>query len=292
MARNLDMTALRAFVAVAECGGVTRAAGVLNLTQSAVSMQIKRLEESMGRAFFLRGGRKLTLTGEGEQLLSYARRMLTLNDEVLARLSDDACVGELRLGVPDDIVYPHIPGVMKRLAREFPRVRITLMSHYTTALRAGFEKGEYDLILTTEDRPDPSAEVLNESELVWFGAENGTAWQQRPMRLAFEEHCIFRPMVINALDAAGIPWEMASGGRNCEVMAATAAADLAVTARLRSSKPHGCVEIGAGNAMPELGTIRIGMYSHGKGGGPALEALKAELRCAYGEASPQAVAAQ
>ncbi len=282
MARNLDLTSLRAFVAVAECGGVTRAAGVLNLTQSAVSMQIKRLEEAMGRAFFLRGGRKLTLTGEGEQVLSYARRMLALNDELVARLGDESCVGELALGVPDDIVYPHIPGVLKRLAREFPRTRVSLQSGYTKVLREGYERGEFDVILTTEDKPDATAEVLSECDLVWIGAVGGLAWQQRPLRLAFEEHCLFRPLALAALDRAGIAWEMASSGRNCEVMAATAAADLAVTARLRWAVPQGCAIVEGGNSLPPIGRIRIAMYTR-SGAGPVAEALAAQLRCAYGE---------
>jgi len=98
--RNLDLTALRSFVTVIECGGVTRAASLLNLTQSAVSMQIKRLEEGLGRELFLRASRRLTPTAEGEMLLGYARKMLVLNDEALARLMDNAFVGELRLGVP------------------------------------------------------------------------------------------------------------------------------------------------------------------------------------------------
>ncbi|WP_127900893.1 LysR family transcriptional regulator [Solirhodobacter olei] len=292
MARNLDMTALRAFVAVAECGGVTKAAGVLNLTQSAVSMQVKRLEEAMGRALFHRGGRKLTMSGEGEQVLSYARRMLALNDELLARLSDEACCGELRLGVPDDIVYPHIPGVLKRLAREFPRTRITLISNYTNGLREGFAKGEYDVILTTEDRPDPAAEVLTECDLVWVGAEGGCAWQQRPLRLALEEQCIFRPLALAALEQAGIAWEMGSSGRNCEVMGATAAADLAVTARLRWAVPQGCAVIEGGNALPDLGRIRIAMYTRGAGAGRVAEALAAQLRCAYSDGPAQVLAAE
>ena len=117
MARNLDLTALRAFTVVADTGGVTRAASLLNLTQSAVSMQIKRLEDALARPFFFRSSRRLSLTPEGEQLLSYARQMLALNDEVLARLNDSAFEGELRLGVPHDIVYPAIPAILKKMAR-------------------------------------------------------------------------------------------------------------------------------------------------------------------------------
>ena len=120
MARNLDMTALRAFVAVADAGGVTRAAGLLNLTQSAVSMQIKRLEDFLGANLFQRAARRISLSPEGEQLMSFARRMLALNDEAMARLSAACCEGEIRLGVPHAIVYPQIPGVLQRLATLYP----------------------------------------------------------------------------------------------------------------------------------------------------------------------------
>ncbi len=114
MSRNLDLTALRSFVAVADAGGVTRAAGFLNLTQSAVSMQIKRLEEALDLALLDRTGRGVALTPSGEQLLSYARRMVALNDEAWTRLTCQSHEGEIVLGVPHDIVYPAIPQVLQR----------------------------------------------------------------------------------------------------------------------------------------------------------------------------------
>ena len=104
MPRNLDLTALRSFVAVADAGGVTRAAGLLNLTQSAVSMQIKRLEEALGLTLLDRSRRGVALTAEGEQLLRYARRMVALNDEAVARMTANEYEGEITLGVPHDVV--------------------------------------------------------------------------------------------------------------------------------------------------------------------------------------------
>ena len=124
MPRNIDMTALRSFAAVAEVGGVTKASGFLNLTQSAVSMQLKRLEESLDTKLLDRSGRGVTLTGAGEQLLGYARRMLALNDELFGRLTDQAYEGEIILGVPHDIVYPAIPQALHRFAAEYPRVKV------------------------------------------------------------------------------------------------------------------------------------------------------------------------
>lgn len=282
MPRNLDLAALRSFVTVAEVGGVTRAAGFLNLTQSAVSMQIKRLEESLGQLLFLRAAKKLALSPEGEQLLSYGRRMLALNDEVLSRFATGACEGEIRLGVPHDIVYPAIPGILKRLSQAYPRVRINLMSSFTLPMKEEFARGEFDVILTTEMAPDPGAEVLGARQLIWIGARGGTAWQRRPLRLGFKDTCIFRPRTQSALDEAGIPWELATGGESEQAVEATVAADLAVSVRLEGGIPEGCAPITGDNALPRLGEMKIGLYRNQRRKDEVMEMLLSELRCAYG----------
>ncbi len=281
MARNLDLTALRAFATVADTGGVTRAAGLLNLTQSAVSMQIKRLEEALDRTFFVRAARRLTLTPEGEQLLSYARRMLELNDEALTRLTDTAFEGELRLGVPHDIVYPAVPRSLARFAALFPRVQINLHSSFTNQMIEGFGRGELDLMVSTEESLAPEAEELSTRDLVWIGVPGGTAGQRRPLRLGFEEICRFRPIAQSALDAAGIPWESSFTGRSIETALALVAADLAVTVRMAGSLPRDSVEIGEACCLPPLPPIKIGLYDAGAHKGPVVEALKDELRRAY-----------
>ena len=134
MPRNLELTALRSFVTVADTGGVTKAASALNLTQSAVSMQLKRLEESLGQELIDRSGRAIGLTGAGEQLLGYGRKLLALNDEVFSRMTDAAFEGTLVLGVPHDIVYPAIPQVLKQFQAEHPRVQLKLLSSGTLKL--------------------------------------------------------------------------------------------------------------------------------------------------------------
>ena len=184
MPRNLDLTALRSFVAVADAGGVTRAAGFLNLTQSAVSMQLKRLEEALGLPLLDRSRRQIALTSAGDQLLGYARRMLALNDEALSRLTDPAHEGEVTLGVPHDIVYPSIPRVLQQFHAEFPRMRINLISSKTIILKEMFARGEVAVILTTEDGPGPGGETLGSAPLIWVGAPAGRAWRcQTPRRL-------------------------------------------------------------------------------------------------------------
>ncbi|MEM9319256.1 MAG: LysR substrate-binding domain-containing protein [Pseudomonadota bacterium] len=278
--RNLDMTALRAFVTVSDSGGVTKASGFLNLTQSAVSMQLKRLEEAVGVNLFDRSARRLALTGAGEQMLGYARRMLELNDEVLGRLTAQEYEGEIRLGVPHDIVYPAVPEVMHRFHAAFPRMKVTLVSSYTRKLKELFERGEVDLILTTEDHLDPGGETLLERPLVWVGAVSGAIWRQRPLRLAFEHNCIFRKSVQEALDQAAISWEMAVESDSSRTVEASVSADLAIHACIEGTEPPYVERIVHGGALPALPTIKINLFTSSAGSAPQ-EALVHLVQQAY-----------
>ena len=260
MPRNLDLTALRSFVTVADAGGVTKASGFLNLTQSAVSMQLKRLEEGLGLQLLDRSARSVSLTGAGEQLLGYARRLLDLNDEVFARLTHQAYEGEIVLGVPGDIVYPFIPQVLHRFAADYPRVKVHLVSSMTRTLKPMFEHGDCDMILTTEEGADPGAETLAELPLIWIGAQGGSAWKQRPLRLAFERGCIFRTGVQRALDEEGIPWEMAVDSDSTRTIEASVSADLAVHVAIDGTQVPQVERIQHGGALPELASTRINLY--------------------------------
>lgn len=281
MPRNLDMTALRAFATVADAGGVTRAAGLLHLTQSAVSMQLKRLEESLGRQLLERAGRGVVLTADGEKLLGYARRLLALNDEVWSRFTDAAFEGEVVLGVPHDVVYPALPPVLRRFHADFPRMKVTLVSSYTERLKVMFGRGEADVILTTEDDVQPGGRTLATMPLVWVGAIGGTAWRTRPLRLAFERRNIFRAGVEAALDEAGIPWEMAVTSEMSRTIEASVSADLAVHAVPDGTVPQVMERIDHAGALPELGATRINLYVADTLRGQAERALVRLLGDAY-----------
>lgn len=288
MPRNLDLTALRSFLTVAESGGVTRAAGLLNLTQSAVSMQIRRLEEGLGLDLLDRSGRGVALTPAGEQLLAYARRLIALNDEALARLTARGQEGEIVLGVPCDIVFPAIPAVLRRFARDFPRIKVNLVSSFTRMLKDGFERGAIDVILTTEDHVPPGAETLAVLPLVWVGARGGRAWRERPLRLAFSTQCIFRQPVQRCLDRAGIPWEMAVETASDGSVQATVSADLAVQTLLDgtfAARDHSLFEvIDHGGALPELWSVHINLYARSPAVLPAQADLLDLIRQEYGAA--------
>lgn len=281
MPRNLDLTALRSFVAVADAGGVTRAASALNLTQSAVSMQVKRLEDALGLSLLDRAGRGVKLTAAGEQVASYARRMLDLNDEVYARLTDRAFEGEIRLGVPADIVYPHIPQLLQRFHAEYPRMKVQLTSSLTRVLKQKFADGGLDIILTTEDAPGTGAETLRMLPLLWFGAPGGSVWRDRPVRLAFEHVCIFRESVQAALDGAGIPWELAVESESFRTIEASVSADLAVTALLQGAAPAYLQPIPHGGDLPDLPSSQINLYIGPYARGPGVDHMADLLRQSY-----------
>lgn len=276
--RNLDLTTLRSFVAVADTGGVTRAAGALNLTQSAVSMQLKRLEEVLDLSLLDRSARRIALTESGDQLLGYARRMVEMNDDVLARLTDQSYEGEIMLGVPHDIVYPVIPQVLKRFNAEFPRMKIQLRATGSIDLKEQFARGGCDLILTTETGVETGGETLIELPLRWIGAPGGAAWRRRPVRMAFGRRCMFRPGVIAALEKAGLEWEMAVESESDRTIEATISADLAVHAMLEGTQPPHLEQINHGSTLPLLEVHKINMYGAEQAKGVALKHLVELLR--------------
>ena len=279
--RNLDVTTLRSFVAVAEAGGVTRAAGFLHLTQSAVSMQLKRLEELLGLELLDRSGRTIALTASGEQLLVYARRMVALNDEVMTRLTDQAYEGQITLGVPHDIVYPVIPQVLKQFNSAFPRVRVQLRTSYTRLLFEEFSKGTCDLILTTETQVGTGGETLCTKPLCWIGAPSGSAWRHRPLKLAFGFKCAFRPTVIEGLDGAGIDWDVVVETESDRTIEATVSADLAVHTMLEGTEPPHLERIDHNNSLPKLPAQKVNLYGSGGCKGVVHDSLADMLRRAF-----------
>ncbi|OJI92066.1 DNA-binding transcriptional LysR family regulator [Planktotalea frisia] len=281
--RNLDITALRSFVAIAETGGVTRAAGLLNLTQSAVSMQIKRLEESLDLKLLERAGRQVVLSPAGEQLLTYARKMIELNDEIMTKLTDKGFEGEVSLGVPHDIVYPVVSKVLQQFRAQFPRVHVNLNASFTRQLQEGLTRGEYDIILTTEEGVMPRGETLSQARLSWTGAENGNIWRQRPLKLGFSRHCMFRPLVQKVLDHEGIAWEMATETDSDRTIEATIGADLAICVVIEGTEPPHMVPIQHGGTLPEMPVSLINMYGAEQAQSQVVSALAELLRQGYAD---------
>lgn len=264
MLRNLDLATLRTLIAVADTGGMTRAANRLNLTQSTVSMQMKRLEELLSLPVLERHGRAMRPTLEGEQLLSYARKLIELNDDAIDSLIGTKDAGSLRFGVPYDIVEPHIPGILQRFVSEYPHVAVKLSSEMTVKLREEFEAGQHDVILTTEPEPGVGGIVLLRDTLSWTGAVNGQAWKQRPLPLTFTQNCMFRKPAIEALDQAGIEWRDAvDTGSSFDAGSVACAADLGVRADISGYRANGMETLNfpIGSDLPALPEYCIVMYT-------------------------------
>jgi len=261
MPRNLDTALLRAFAAVAETGGMTKAAALLNLTQAAVSQQVKRLEEQFGQRLFERDRRGLRLTPAGERLLARVGRLLALNDEVWATMTAPDFAGEVRLGTPSDIVRVYLPPLLKRFHQAWPRVRVTLISETSTRLLEMLDRREIDLTLTTEVGVRAHGEALRAAPLVWVGGQGGRAFERDPLPLSTGgDTCTFKPITVRALADAGRDWKAVCEVPNLEPIFATLEADLAVTALLAPTVPGHLQILGPRSGLPELPAFSINLY--------------------------------
>ena len=261
MPHNIDTALLRAFVAAAETGGMTSAARLVNLTQAAVSQQVKRLEDTFGRQLFERDRRGLRLTPSGERLLVRARRLLALNDEVWALMTAPDFTGEVRLGVPHDVVGPYMPPVLKSFDQAWPGVRVSLDCRTSVNLLRALERREVDLILTTERACAPHGETLLPDPLVWVGARDGRAWKRDPLPVSIGgEDCAFRPFAIEALNHSRRDWRPVCEISNMLAECAAVEADLAVVPLLASTVPETLTILGAGDGLPPLPMFQINLY--------------------------------
>lgn len=258
--KTLDLNTLRSFVTIADTGSMTRAAGRLHMTQSAISMQIKRLEGSVDAPLFDRSRAGITPTPVGDQLLHYARQMLTLNDEAWGRLTAEEYEGRVSLGVPSDIINPVIPSVLRRFTLDYPRVQVQLASSLTRKLLRQFDAGKHDIVLTTEHSPGKGGEILSTQRLIWTGAIGGLAWKKRPLPIGFSRACAFRQTVIDKLDESGIEWRDVVVAEDEIAGVATLSADMCVGAELEFAEHTGREEIDHNGTLPELPDHSIIMY--------------------------------
>ena len=279
--RNLDMGTLRSFVTIADAGSMTQAAGRLFMTQSAISMQIKRLESSLGLTVFERSAQGMKTTSEGEQLLQFANQMLALNDEAMGRLTSPDYEGVIRFGSPCDVIYPHIPTVLKEFSRDFPRVQLRFSSGQTFGLKDQFERGQQDVILTTEREPGPGGTVITSQPLVWTGAVDGSAWKKQPLPLGISKTCAFRSSVLNALDKADLGWIDLVAAEDVIATEAMTTADLCVAVEIGGPGDPGRVAIDHRGQLPELPEFSIVLYCTDNPGNQLARTLVEYLQRAY-----------
>ena len=261
MTRNLDMALLRTFVAVADHTSMTAAGNALNLTQSAVSQQIGRLEDLSG-ALFVRERRTLRLTPNGERFLGKARRLVTLNDELWADMAEGPIDGRVRLGAPYDLVGTWLTPILKTFSEAYPKVEIELFCLASPELRTAITNGTIDLALVEEPVGKSNGECLTIDRLVWVGAKGGAAHLKTPLPVSMvAETCAFRPVVLQALGECDLAWRTMFESGSIDATRATIRADLAITAWLASTVPNDLDILPFGENLPELPSFAINLYN-------------------------------
>ena len=253
MTLQLDPDLLRTFVAIVDAGGFTAAAQQVHRTQSAVSMQVRRLETTLDRTLFQREGRGVQLTPEGEALLGYARRLLKLHDEALAVLTRPDLTGCVRLGTPDDYVERFLPDILVRFARAFPRVQVDVHCEPSRHLRRLLAEDRLDLALITCAPGAEIGEILRREPTVWATAERHLAHEQDPLPLAlFQPGCPFRDWALAGLGETGRPYRVAYTSASITGLFAAVTAGLAVTVLGHSLLPETVRALRADEGFPPL----------------------------------------
>lgn len=240
MALDFDIDLLRAFIAVAECGGFTRAAQRLNRTQSTVSQQVQRLEQAAGARLLLRETRQVQLTEEGDRMLAYGRRLLSLHDEARAAIAGVSHSGEVRLGVAEDFAPVALPRALAEFNRLHPRLHVNVICDLSRSLMRQFHDGEQDLVVVKQDPDDRSGERLRTDPLVWIAGPGLVLDPAAPLPLClWPPGCLFRDRIIAALDKAGMPWRIAYTSPSMAGVRAAVAAGIGVSALMAGAVDGG-----------------------------------------------------
>jgi DNA-binding transcriptional LysR family regulator len=261
---NLDMDAMRTLLAAQQFGGLNRAAQRVGRSQSAVSQQMRKLEEQVGQPLFRRQGRGLVLTDAGDLILSYARRVLDLNDEALRAVQGASVEGSVRFGLPGDFAETWLPAALGQFKRTHPAVRVEVAVERNGLLLERLDMGELDLVLVMgyENRPD--AEHLSQLQMAWIGA-SGMGQVLRPdspLDLAlYNPPCFFRRAGTEALDNAHISWRAAFTTASLQSLWAGVAGGLGITLRTASGIPPSLTRLDGASGLPSLPTVELCLHA-------------------------------
>ncbi|WP_326539664.1 LysR family transcriptional regulator [Pseudorhodoferax sp.] len=271
---DLQIDWLRAFVACVDAGSLSSAALEVHRSQSAVSMQLKKLEAAVGRPLLARGPRHLQLTPDGQQLLGYARRMLDLQAEAQAALLGETISGQVRLGVPDDYASKYLTPVLKRFGPRHGGVEIQLDCEQSTSLIPRVASGELDLALVSRDHARRGMLLFHEP-MVWVGSPQFEAWTRNPLPIAvYEAESLGRRSAINALAVQGRPYKVVYNSSSLAGQIAAVESGLAVAALTQCSAPAHLQVLGLAHGLGPMEPMQVAVYrSKASQGSQAVDSL-------------------
>jgi DNA-binding transcriptional LysR family regulator len=257
----LDVRVLRSFVSVVETGSITETARRLGRTQPAITLQMKRLEDLTGKVLFKQDSRRPRLTDDGDMLLSYAKSILKLHDELLARLSSPDIEGHVILGTPDLYAAYLLPSILALFRQSFPRIQVELRCSLSTPLVGLVQRGEVDIALVTRMRDFTGGQVVRQEELIWLMGERYDIHRANPVPLALlPPGNIYREHAIEGLERAGRKWRIACVSESVGGLQAAVFAGMAVTVLCRSALVSGMRQIGVNEYFPPLPKIDLLLY--------------------------------
>lgn len=265
---------LRALVAVAEAGGFTRAAERLHLTQSAVSHQIRRLEEQVGTPLFIRTTRKLALTEDGEEFLRHARQILQAHAALSQRFQASTLAGAIRFGVPENFLGDELPHLLSRFARAFPAVRLEASVSLCQDFSARIESGELDLAVAMRRAGETGGTVLRRSRYVWAAAEDFTVPPGSSLPLALSNPpCLCRTVAIEALAGSGVEWHIGFTSANLHGLRAAMLAGLGASIIAHDELEPGMKVLAPSYGLPPLPDLEFALIWSANGKMPCSREL-------------------
>lgn len=268
---DIDTELLRAFLGVAEHGGFTRAAAALNRTQSAVSVQVQKLETRLGRMLFARTARNVRLTPDGEIFCGYARRMLALADEAASAFARTPLGGTVRLGVMDDYATRILPPLLWRFQRLAEGVRLEVVTGLTGTMLPRLGR-DLDLVLAMHPAGSASGRVLRPEAATWIGPADRRPETAAVLPVAlYPVGCLFRAWAVAALDGAGRPWRLVYESASLGAVEAAVAAGLAIGVGKAGTAAPELRRLGSEQGLPDLPVAEIALHrARGRLGPPAL----------------------
>lgn len=255
---DLDIDMMRCFVAVAKTGSFTKAGNSIGLTQSGVSVKIRRLEERLNAKIFNRTSKSLSLTIEGEMLMEYAAKILAVHDEAVSRLTKPKAKGKLRVGIIDYFIPELLPTLLSKFRKIYPNIQLEVRTDVGINLIPLFEKGELDLVVTGKDSYEGDFQLLLQEPLVWaIGEENETSLYDDLIQLVLlPSPCCFRKIATDGLETANRKWEVMFTGTSIANIQAAVQAGMGL-----SILPQGALKKGLKKAPANLKLPELPMYS-------------------------------
>ena len=293
MAALLDVDQLKTFIAIVDTGSFTRAADVVHKTQSAVSMQMKRLEERIGRPIFARDGRGARLTEDGERLLDYARRIVHISREAVSAFADDALTGRVRLGLPDDYAERYLPEILARFSRSNPRVEVTVLCEPTDHLINLVTRDEVDLAIITHASRKPVGEVIRQEPLLWVTSQRSVVHEEPVVPLALSHPaCVWRESAVAKLEEVERPHRILYSSRSFAAVGAAVLAGLAVSVVPESALRTGMRVLSPADGYPPLPSCKIALLRNPGAVDETVDALAAHIVASLDNMSAEFAAAE